>query len=62
MSDPVTYCAVLPVSEQTVLFVSALLGRHLEVFYNRCRLHSTLGYRTPFKALTDHRAAATAAA
>jgi hypothetical protein len=25
-------------------------------------LHSTLGYRTPFEALTDHRAAATAAA
>src|SRR4051812_11429259 len=26
MSDPVTYTAVLPVSEETVLFVSALLG------------------------------------
>src|SRR3954451_16328397 len=26
MSDPVTYSAVLPVSEETVLFVSALLG------------------------------------
>jgi DDE superfamily endonuclease len=26
MADPVTYCAVLPVGEQTVLFVSALLA------------------------------------
>jgi transposase len=28
----------------------------------RRRLHSTLGYRTPLEALTNHRAAATAAA
>ena len=27
----------------------------------RRRLHSTLGYRTPFEALTDHQAAASAA-
>lgn len=26
MSDPVTYTAVLPVAEETVLFVSALLA------------------------------------
>ena len=28
---------------------------------NRTRLHSTLGYRTPFEALTDYQAAAAAA-
>jgi putative transposase len=34
---------------------------YIEVFYNRSRLHSTLGYRTPFEALTEFSTAATAA-
>src|SRR5664279_4898626 len=34
---------------------------YVEVFYNRQRLHSTLGYRTPHEALTNYRTAATAA-
>jgi transposase InsO family protein len=34
---------------------------YIEVFYNRQRLHSTLGYRTPFEALTTYQTAATAA-
>lgn len=34
---------------------------YIEIFYNRRRLYSTFGYRTPFEALTEHRTAATAA-
>jgi putative transposase len=37
------------------------VAEYIEVFYNRIRLHSTLGYRTPFEALTAHQIAATAA-
>jgi len=37
------------------------VAEYIEVFYNRRRLHSTLSYRTPLEALTDHRRAATAA-
>ena len=34
---------------------------YIEAFYNRVRLHSTLGYRTPAEALAQFRTAATAA-
>jgi putative transposase len=34
---------------------------YIEVFYNRVRLHSTLGYRTPAEALAEYQTTATAA-
>jgi putative transposase len=37
------------------------VAEYIEVFYNRKRRHSTLGYRTPADVLTEHLSAATAA-
>jgi putative transposase len=37
------------------------VAEYIEVFCNRIRLHSTLGYRTPLEALTEYQAAAAAA-
>ena len=38
------------------------VAEYIEVFYNRQRLHSTLGYRTPFEVLSEHQTQAAAAA
>jgi putative transposase len=37
------------------------VAEYIEVFYNRTRLHSTLGYRTPLEALNDYQTSAAAA-
>ncbi|MDN3459877.1 IS3 family transposase [Rhodococcus sp. APC 3903] len=37
------------------------VAEYIEVFYNRQRLHSTLGYRTPAEARAEYRNAASAA-
>ena len=36
------------------------VAEYIEVFYNQRRLHSTLSYRTPIEALTNHQTAAAA--
>jgi putative transposase len=36
------------------------VAEYIEIFCNRKRLHSSLGYRTPAEALTDHQARAAA--
>jgi transposase InsO family protein len=42
----------------TRLDLRAAVFDYIEVFYNRQRLHSTLGYKSPTQLETDHAAAA----
>ena len=37
------------------------VAEYIEVFYNRKRMHTSIGYRTPAQALNDYRTAAQAA-
>ena len=38
------------------------IAEYIEVFYNRQRLHSTLGYKTPHEVMTEHQQKAAIAA
>ena len=42
---------------QTRLDVRAAIFEYIEVFYNRQRSHSTLGYKTPLETETQYAAA-----
>ena len=37
------------------------VAEYIEVFYNRKRMHTSIGYRTPAQALNEYRTAAQAA-
>jgi len=37
------------------------VAEYIEVFYNRMRMHSSIGYRTPAQALNNYQIAAQAA-
>ena len=41
-------------------YTKTSVAKYIEVFYNRRRLHSSLGYRTPAKAENDFALAAAA--
>jgi transposase InsO family protein len=45
----------------TKAYARFAVAEYIEVFHNRKRMHSSIGYRTPAKALNDYRTAAQAA-
>ena len=45
----------------TISHAAKAVARYIEVFYNRQRLHSSLGYRTPLDVQTSHQNYTTAA-